>query len=70
MIPPINKHKLQCLISNQPDGSRRMKYLQPSVYEFIPLEILRRQGVAYETQETPYKKDPIQFPKNIKPNKP
>jgi len=52
MITPINKHNLQYLISNQPDGSRRVKYLQPSVYEFIPQAILRLLGPSYQVQGT------------------
>ena len=52
MIPPINKHNLQYLISNQPDGSRRVKYLQPAFYEFVPFHILRRLGPSYQAQGT------------------
>ena len=66
LIGQQNKHNFQILISNQPDGSRKVKYLQPSTYEFIPLEILRWQEVVYETKATPHKKGPIKFPKNIK----
>jgi hypothetical protein len=68
MIGEQKKHNFQYLISNQPDGSRKVKYLQPSIHEFIPLETLRRQEVVYETKATPHKKDPIKFPKSIKTN--
>ena len=66
LIGQQNKHNFQILISNQPDGSRKVKYLQPSTYEFTPMEILSRQEVLYETKAAPHKKDPIQFSKNIK----
>ena len=52
MIPPINKHNLQYLISNQPNGSRRVRYLQSAFYEFVPLHILRRLGPSYQVQGT------------------
>ena len=52
MIPPINKHNLQYLISNQPDGSRKAKYLQPAFYEFVPFHILRRLGTSYQVHGT------------------
>jgi len=68
MIGEQKKHNFQYLISNQPNGSRKVKYLQPSIHEFIPLEILRWQEVVYEMKATPHKKGPIKFPKNIKYN--
>ena len=66
LIIPPKKSDIRYLISDQPNGSRKVKYLQPSIHEFTPLEILKRQDVTYKTQATPHKKDPIQFPKNIK----
>jgi hypothetical protein len=66
MIGEQKKHNLQYLISNQPDGSRKVKYLIDNVHEFIPIKILRRQEVVYETKATPHKKDPIQFPRTLK----
>jgi len=72
MIGPVNKHNLQYLISNNPDGSRKVKYILPSVYEFIPQEMLRRLEltVPYQVQAIPQKKTPIPFPKSIKSNNP
>lgn len=52
MIRPVNKHNLQYLISNQPDGTRKVRYLQPAVYEFIPQAVLRRLGPSYQAQGT------------------
>jgi len=52
MIEPVKKSNIQYLISNQPNGTRKVKYILPRVYEFIPLAILRRLGKSYQAQGT------------------